>query len=82
MTPKDKAKELTEKFFSLNTSVSEKEATNPFLSRKLAKECSLICVEESINASRITAFASKKNKAWFDVQSKYLQDVKTELQRL
>ena len=34
MTPKDKAKELTEKFFSLNTSVSEKEATNPFLSRK------------------------------------------------
>ena len=45
----------------------------------LAKEGALIDIQNTIDATRITAFAAGKNKAWIDKQSQHLQSVQKEL---
>ena len=50
MNPKDKAKELANKFYSINKDGDQRLGTNPYISREYAKECALLCVDELIKA--------------------------------
>ena len=44
MTPKEKAKELLEKYLAMENN------TNGFFHKRIAKQCTLICVDAIINA--------------------------------
>jgi hypothetical protein len=70
MTPKEKAKELVEKFYSRATSYS--------LDRKNqnenAKQCALIAIDEMLD------FITKYDNHWLDYT--YWQEVKDELDNL
>jgi len=79
MTPKEKAKELVDRFS--NISLGEDAMGNPYLmgseTIEEAKECALICVDESIKNLN-----PWKNSYMGRQQIKELQEVKQEIEKI
>ena len=73
---KEKAKELIEKFFSVNDDKKSKLGCNPFIDKDYAKQCALICVDEIIDAIDWHEFETPNNKI------EYWQEVKEEIKKL
>jgi hypothetical protein len=74
MTPKEKAKELVDKYLKVSFGVVEEYIPVPIV---FAKQCALIAVDEII--------ASNPNLKWFaklDDSIKYWQEVKKEIELL
>lgn len=87
MTPKEKAKELIEKFYKeiSHGNIIEAEYEELFLYQKSAKQCALICVEEQIKnakGNRNEYVNSQSNPvaiSYFVENIKYWQEVKQEI---
>lgn len=74
MTPKDKAKELLEKFLLEVRGADRYNYTLESINCFIAKQCALIAICEIFEAS---------NEVYFDEhQIKYYQDVKSEIENL
>jgi nitrogenase subunit NifH len=74
MTPKEKAKELIDKIYGDEVD---------YMTEEQAKQCALIAVDEmmEVYASACVAMGISKQDAEKQ-QSKYLQEVKTEIEKL
>ena len=69
ISPKEKAKKLVRKYWDLSLSVEK------------AKECALICVDEMIKA--FTQLSKEESgTTLIDYGQDYLQEVKTEIEKL
>ncbi len=86
MTPKEKAIKLVDKFYQ--TTPNENYVTDPigvgrYEAWKQAKQCALIAVDEmmEVYASACIAMGMSKEDAEKQ-QSKYLQEVKQEIEKL
>jgi hypothetical protein len=79
MTPKEKAKELIEKFKKYTDVAGDCaiEAECIKINLKFAKQCALICVEEVINEILIQNFYSKEK-----LNLPYWNEVKAEIEKL
>ena len=76
MTPKEKAKELVEKYYAL---IDFSEVYQP--SSKSAKECALICVEEIISIPSVQAAYAQGYSNSKSTES-YWREVKQEIKKL
>jgi len=73
MAPKEKAKELLDKFWSIDTVM-------PVPTKALAMQCALIAVDEMINEySQNSTFAQLE---WVDYRIALLREVKLEIEKL
>lgn len=77
---KEKAKELVDKFYSINNSAEDKSGTNPYISREFAKKCTIIHIDEIIKLGALT------DEAWLNVPDDYKvqfwKEVKQEIIKL
>lgn len=88
MTPKEKATELTRKFYSINNEDEQNKGTDPYISRDYANQCALICVDEVLKSDPLTPskFNTKVSKGEAYKQSEdesyyFWQEVKQELNK-
>lgn len=75
LTPKEKAKELVDKYFAINDLDIGNQATFPFISfisLDYAKECALIAVEEIFNSMLLIMLDDEQ----------YWHGVKTEIEKI
>tara|TARA_R110000803_G_scaffold163609_1_gene227289 strand:+ start:303 stop:533 length:231 start_codon:yes stop_codon:yes gene_type:complete len=76
MTPKEKARELVERFMDIKPTTSDK--LKEQLIYDEAKQCALICVDEMIKF-----IIEKQNESmYFEMDLKYWQEVKREINNL
>jgi hypothetical protein len=78
---KEKAKELVDKFYSINDSEEENNTgTNPYISREYAKKCAIIHIDEVVKLEALT------DEAWLNVPDEYKvqhwKEVKEEIIKL
>ena len=81
MTPKEKAKELVNKFRDFADGIdSETDRFSPNIEKKNAKQCALIAVDE---IDRVLQSASTKEDPYVNLLSlEYWQEVKKEIELL
>jgi hypothetical protein len=72
MSPQEKAKELTDKLFNIIYDEIQEDYDD---SKKVAKMCALICVDEILLSMPNSPAGSNENNAWY-----YWQEVKNNLQ--
>ena len=65
MTPKEKAKELCDRFFNINDKDLESKGCNPFIDKYYARQCALVCVEEILN---LDYFSEEGRDYWEEVK--------------
>ena len=88
MTPKEKAKELFDKFYDVtpldaNINDSVKEANNKILAdRNIAKQCALICVDEILKPMKYNDGFNYTTQHLNPQLKKYWQEVKQEIELL
>lgn len=74
MTPREKAEELVNMFYGVNT--FSKISTAPYISRDFAKKCALIAVEEFLSFQE-NLYITEGSLAY-----QYWQEVKNEIEKL
>jgi hypothetical protein len=76
MTPKEKAKELFDKYFLLSESATDKNLgwVISVLNKGLSKQCALIAVDEVLNFINTDAFSYTNEEYW--------EEVKQEIEKL
>lgn len=86
MTPKEKAKELVEKFdeYSFKPSaIFNSDFKEPY---ENAKKCALICVDEIISTNPIEEdyedHGVHGRETWYNYMTEYWQEVKQEIEKL
>ena len=72
MTPKEKAKELVERFINY---AGHNSFLDSHTQRDYAKQCALICVDELIKFT----IEKKEESMYFEMDLKYWQEVKQEI---
>jgi hypothetical protein len=77
MTPQEKAKELLDKMYYIGR-YDDKEDYIPAMAWKRAKQCSLIAVDEILNAITFNMY----DEDAYNKEDKYWQDVKQEIEKL
>lgn len=85
MTAKDKAKELANKFYSINNKKGHKDATNPYISRDFAKECAIIAVSAIIESNPTSPLKGSYIEIFSDMVDEAIEfwtEVKQELEKL
>ena len=84
LTPKEKAKELVNRFWELD--MFDDKGDLYWIGKEEAKQCALICLDEVINSglgSRLIQFEySNKNSTKLLSPIKYWQEVKKEIEEL
>ena len=84
MTPKEKAKELVDRFWNLD--MIDDEGYTFWISKQNSKQCALICVDEIIEANPTVIFEEIIDGVGYqltrDGNLKYWQEVKQEIQKL
>ena len=82
MTPKEKAKELVDKFLKHNTVWIDDE--NYYYSEKKSKQCALIAVDEILNVIPYSIMDTHKGEVYFyeNDERNYFEEVKKEIEKL
>jgi vacuolar-type H+-ATPase subunit E/Vma4 len=81
MTPKEKAKELFDKYFDMKwQSYNKRTSSIKSMTKMAAKQCTLIAVDEIINNNK--KIPANVDGLHTNENSNYWQEVKTEIEKL
>lgn len=80
MTPKEKAKELVDKYFIEIQGADRYSYNLPSMNLFIAKKCALIAVNEIINS--YSNYTGMYDQVFFDSELEYFKQVKQEIEKL